>query len=143
MRNKMGDMDPAGLSVLYADCGDHIEPEKRQVGKVVLVQGLVMQVSVDKPQASQRLPAYGIFFEGREENTLRISDYHVGDRPLSRYQETYLSIKFRGDLREILSKLCSYQFAVHPPAINPLERIYLTALESCKFSVKYRYLSLR
>jgi hypothetical protein len=56
---EMSDVKLCRLSLLQADGRDNIEPQKREVCKVILVQRFVVEVSVDEPEAAQRPPPKG------------------------------------------------------------------------------------
>lgn len=98
-------------------------------------------MSVNKSESPERLPADGIVCKRRDKNAFRVPYNHVGHIPLSRDYDPDLPVYFRGYLGQIFPKFRAYQLAVKTPSIDPLERVYLTPFETCKFSVKYRYSS--
>jgi len=88
----MGNKKIIRHGVLYPYCCNEVEPEQGQVGKVVPVQGFVLQVCMDKPQPAQSAPAKRIIRQFCDEYALCVSGYDMNNLAGPIDQQTYLPV---------------------------------------------------
>ena len=128
----MGDGDVSRKPVLLChDCGDQVEPEERQVGKIFLVQGLFLEVGVNEPDAP---PAFGpkpVLRKVGDEDIMVRADQYVPNASRAVDDKTHLP----ADLcRNLGQSACSLgrddRIRGHLPAVEPLERLRLGGFEA-------------
>jgi hypothetical protein len=80
----------------------HVEPEKREVGEVIIVKRLAIEMSVYKPEAAEPVTGAGIIlFEVGQEDRFCVADYDVCDASLAVHEDSYLSSDFARYLGEV------------------------------------------
>jgi hypothetical protein len=133
---KMGDIEPVGLSVLYADRRYDIEPQERKVCQIILVQRLAVQMSMEETQTAQGLSPKGKIVEARQEDALCIAHNNVADRSFSGDEHPYLAVEINRHPGKVSGKLSSYKFTMQAPAVDPFESMDLPAFQSREISIK-------
>ena len=127
-------------TVSYADSRNYIKPEKGEVSKVILIQGLVLKVSMDEPESAQGLFTERIIREVRDKNAFCVTDNDMRDIAGPVYQSAYLTACSERQVRYEFCKFRrDYLVKRNSFAIDPFEKAYICALESCCISVKSRY----
>ena len=80
LRHEMSGMDFIGQPIPDGKGSDHVETKECQVGNVFSIEWLIPQVSMDETQSPQGFSSEWEAFQFRDENTMRISYNHMGDR---------------------------------------------------------------
>ncbi len=100
-RNEIGDRDVPGEPVgPHGKRGDHVQPEERQVGEVFLVQGLVLQVRMDEPDAAETSGAEPVLRKIGDKDVIVRADEHVPDAAGAVDDEADLSADLGGGFGE-------------------------------------------
>jgi hypothetical protein len=130
LRVKMRDIEPVRLSVFYADRGYHIEPQEREVGQVILVQGLIVQMGMDKAQTAQWSAPKREIVKSRQEDAFCVTHNNMADSAFSGGKHPNLPVEISGHPGKVSGQLTGDQFTMHAPAIYPFERMDLPAFQS-------------
>jgi hypothetical protein len=138
--HEMSGMDFIGQAIPDGKGDDHIKPEERQIGDVFTIERFVMQVGMDETQSPESLSSKRKAFEIRNEDAMRISHDHMGDRTTPAGDDPELLTCFKGDTSEIPGKFLSNDFiGGNPAAIDLLKKLQEVFFEACGMSVKRRY----
>ncbi len=139
-REEMCDGHGAGKTVLQDRQGcHHVEPEKRQVRQVFLVQRLILEMGVDETDAPEPFGAKTVFREVGDEDVMVRTDQDVPDSARTVDDETYLAADHGGSLGQGTGSLGrNDRVGRHLSPVEPFERLDLSGFEASCIAVNGR-----
>ena len=103
-------MDAVGKSITgHGDGGHEIQLQQRQVRKVVLGQGFLLEMGMHAPDTSQASGVHAVCFKGWNQDALGVSNDDAHNPPLAIDDQTDLALQLMGELGHVPDQFSRYQ----------------------------------
>jgi hypothetical protein len=113
------------------DGHDEVEGEQGEVGEVVVVEGLTLEVRVNEPDPPEAPPPRPDTAEGGEVDGVGIAHHHVLHAAPTVDDDADLAPDVAGELGQLQGDLLGYDAArLQVAPVEPLERVDVAGLES-------------